>query len=66
MGLDAKALQILKNLAPSPILYISCNPKTQAQNLLELPQYEIVHIQPVDQFPHTPHIENIIYLKLRA
>ena len=66
MGLDAKALQILTNLAPPQILYISCNPKTQAQNLLELPQYEVEHIQPVDQFPHTPHIENIIYLKLRA
>ena len=31
-------------------------------HLLQLPEYDIVHIQPVDQFPHTPHIENIIYL----
>lgn len=62
VGLDAKALELLKRLNPPQILYISCNPKTQAQNLLELTDYEIVKIQPVDQFPHTPHIENIVYL----
>jgi 23S rRNA (uracil1939-C5)-methyltransferase len=62
MGLDPPALALLKKLLPPQILYISCNPKTQAQNLLQLPEYGIVHIQPIDQFPHTPHIENIIYL----
>lgn len=62
VGLDAAALELLRRLNPSQILYISCNPKTQAQNLLELPHYKIEHIQPVDQFPHTPHIENIVYL----
>lgn len=62
VGLDAKALEIIRRLNPPQILYISCNPKTQAQNILELPGYEVVVIQPVDQFPHTPHIENIIML----
>jgi 23S rRNA (uracil1939-C5)-methyltransferase len=61
-GLDTAALEILRGLSPPQILYISCNPKTQAQNLLELPDYEKIHIQPIDQFPHTPHIENIVYL----
>jgi 23S rRNA (uracil1939-C5)-methyltransferase len=61
-GLDPAALEILRRLNPPQILYISCNPKTQAQNLLELPGYQIIKIQPVDQFPHTPHIENIVYL----
>ena len=61
-GLDPPALELLRKLSPPQILYISCNPKTQAQNILELPDYQIVHLQPVDQFPHTPHIENIIYM----
>lgn len=62
VGLDNAALAILRHLAPPQILYISCNPKTQAQNVLELTDYEVVKIQPVDQFPHTPHIENIVYM----
>ncbi len=63
IGLDPPALALLKKLLPPQILYISCNPKTQAENLSQLPEYNIVHIQPVDQFPHTPHIENIVYLR---
>lgn len=62
-GLDAAALELLRSLNPPQILYISCNPKTQAENLSQLPDYKVVQIQPVDQFPHTPHIENIIYLQ---
>lgn len=62
-GLDALALEALKKLQPRQILYVSCNPVTQAQNIAQLPEYKIVQIQPVDQFPHTPHIENIILLK---
>jgi 23S rRNA (uracil1939-C5)-methyltransferase len=62
MGLDKTALEVLRALNPPQILYVSCNPKTQAQNLLELPGYQVVCVQPVDQFPHTPHIENIIYM----
>jgi 23S rRNA (uracil1939-C5)-methyltransferase len=62
VGLDPAALALLRHLSPPQILYISCNPKTQAHNILSLQGYEIAHIQPVDQFPHTPHIENIILL----
>lgn len=64
MGLDPLALQMLKNLLPKEILYISCNPETQAKNIAELEGYEICAIQPVDQFPHTRHIENIVVLRL--
>jgi 23S rRNA (uracil1939-C5)-methyltransferase len=35
---------------------------TQAQNIAELSGYQIIYVQPVDQFPHTPHIENIVLL----
>ena len=64
-GLDAAALQHLKNLLPRTILYISCNPLTQAQNVQELLQsgYTLKRLQPIDQFPHTYHIENIAFLE---
>ncbi|HEX2580303.1 MAG TPA: 23S rRNA (uracil(1939)-C(5))-methyltransferase RlmD [Rhabdochlamydiaceae bacterium] len=61
-GLDPLALEALKRLQPQHILYVSCNPKTQAQNIAELSGYQIIYVQPVDQFPHTPHIENIVLL----
>ena len=63
-GLDAKALDHVKNLKPREVLYISCNPKTQAANIKELllAGYMLKTVQPVDQFPHTMHIENIAYL----
>lgn len=63
-GLDPLALEHLLRLAPRQILYISCNPISQAANIQSLPGYRIVKIQPVDQFPHTPHIENIVLLSI--
>jgi 23S rRNA (uracil1939-C5)-methyltransferase len=64
-GLDPLALQHLKTLRPKGILYISCNPLTQAVNIEELLAvgYCIKKLQPIDQFPHTYHIENIAYLE---
>jgi 23S rRNA (uracil1939-C5)-methyltransferase len=63
-GLDPLALQHLKNLLPRAILYISCNPLTQAENIQHLLSvgYQLQVLQPVDQFPHTYHIENIALL----
>lgn len=62
-GLDQVAIEALLRLAPKEILYISCNPTSQAANIKELTGYEPISVQPVDQFPHTPHIENIVLLK---
>jgi 23S rRNA (uracil1939-C5)-methyltransferase len=64
-GLDEAALSHLKKLSADEILYVSCNPETQASNIqiLALAGYRLVKIQPVDQFPHTPHIENIALLQ---
>lgn len=64
-GLDPLALQHLKNLLPKTIVYISCNPLTQAENVAELVQagYRLKRLQPFDQFPHTYHIENIALLE---
>ncbi len=49
-------------LAPRRIVYISCNPETQARDASYLVEhgYRIVEMQPVDMFPHTPHVENIL------
>lgn len=63
-GLGDKAISEILNISPKEILYISCNPKTQAENLSPFLGigYELVKIQPLDPFPHTMHIENICYL----
>ncbi len=64
-GLGPDALQYLISLQPEKIVYISCNPVTQAENCQELESagYQIERLAPVDQFPHTPHVENIAFLK---
>lgn len=66
-GLDAAAVAHLIRLAAPTIVYVSCNPKTQAINVEELMKngYRLESLQPVDQFPHTIHIENIAVLKRR-
>lgn len=61
-GLGPKTVEQLKDLKPEKIVYISCNPVSQAADCEAL-GYDILSLQPVDQFPHTPHIENIALLK---
>ncbi len=67
-GLDALAIEHLKTLSPKVILYVSCNPLTQAENVQQLQAfgYDVKCLQPVDQFPHTYHIENIALLVRRS
>ncbi|MFI5334906.1 MAG: hypothetical protein ACHQT8_07095, partial [Chlamydiales bacterium] len=64
-GLQSEAIVQILKLAPKEILYISCNPETQAENCKSLLEngYVLTALQPVDQFPHTPHIENIALLR---
>ena len=65
-GLDNKTIQVLKNLEPEKIIYISCNPATLARDLKELEEkYEIKNVQPVDMFSYTSHVEccSVLYLK---
>lgn len=65
VGLDAGILQHIATLNAPKLLYISCNPTTQVENLLHLTAmgYKIKAVQPVDQFPHTVHMENIVALE---
>lgn len=64
-GSDMPFLNSLLTLAPSRVVYISCNPETQARDLRVLTQggYRVTGIQPVDMFPHTQHIECIVALE---
>jgi len=63
-GLTPDAIEQILSLSPQKIVYISCNPRTQALNVKVFLEngYQIGAIQPVDQFPHTYHIENIVIL----
>ena len=57
--------QLLKIRAPK-IVYVSCNPATQARDLQRLCEsYQVKAVQPVDMFPHTQHVENITLLALK-
>lgn len=65
-GMADKVIEQLKKIKAKKIIYISCNPATQARDLQLLNDlYEVVAVQPVDMFPHTQHVENIASLKLR-
>jgi 23S rRNA (uracil1939-C5)-methyltransferase len=65
VGLSKEALEIVIDLQPEEIIYISCSPASQARDCSALQEagYQIIEVQPVDQFPHTVHIENIILLR---
>jgi len=64
-GLLSDAVEVVLSLKPIEILYISCAPKHQVRDCLLFQEagYEVVSVQPVDQFPHTIHIENITLLR---
>jgi 23S rRNA (uracil1939-C5)-methyltransferase len=62
-GMHEKVVKALLAIRPYRIVYISCNPATQARDLFLLKeQYELVKCQPVDMFPHTQHVENVALL----
>lgn len=63
-GLHKMALELVLQTQATKIVYVSCNPATQARDLsLMVPHYNIQKFQPVDMFPHTYHIENVVLLK---
>ena len=62
-GMHPDVVKTILRAAPQRIVYVSCNPATQARDLQLLDeQYRVVEVQPVDMFPHTPHVENVVLL----
>lgn len=65
-GMHADVVNRLMEIEAEKIVYVSCNPATQARDLLILKEkYEVEKIQPVDMFPHTQHVENVVLLTLK-
>ena len=65
-GMHPDVVKTILNAAPERIVYVSCNPATQARDLQALhTAYDVIEVQPVDMFPHTPHVENVVLLKKR-
>jgi 23S rRNA (uracil1939-C5)-methyltransferase len=65
-GMHEKAVRFLLELAAPRIVYVSCNPATQARDLQLLAEkYRVLKVRPVDMFPHTHHIENVALLELK-
>ncbi len=65
-GMHADVVATILSAKPQRIVYVSCNPATQARDLQLLDTaYKVVAVQPVDMFPHTPHIENVVLLSRR-
>jgi 23S rRNA (uracil1939-C5)-methyltransferase len=66
-GMHPDVVARLMEIEAEKIVYVSCNAATQARDLLTLKEkYDTVKIQPVDMFPHTQHVENVVLLKLKA
>ena len=65
-GMHEKVVEQLLRMEPRKIVYVSCNPATQARDLALLAaKYSVGRIQPVDMFPHTQHVENVVELSIR-
>ena len=66
-GMHLDVVQQLLTVAPKKIIYVSCNPATQARDIKELQaKYELINVQPIDMFPHTSHVENVALLILKS
>ena len=65
-GMHPDVVEVIKRAAPARLVYVSCNPATQARDLALLDShYRVERVQPVDMFPHTAHVENVVLLSRR-
>ena len=65
-GMHPDVVKTILRAAPERIVYVSCNPATQARDLQMMDEdYRVMEVQPVDMFPHTPHVENVVLLVRR-
>ena len=64
-GMHKDVVEKILETAPKRVVYVSCNPATQARDIaLMTEKYKVEKIQPLDMFPHTPHVENVVMLRL--
>ncbi len=62
-GVDPPVVEVILRAVPEVIVYVSCNPATQARDIaLMAGEYQVAEVQPVDMFPHTHHVENVVKL----
>ena len=65
-GMHEDVVNVILNAEPKRIVYVSCNPATQARDLALLDaKYRVTKVQPVDMFPHTQHVENVVQLEIK-
>ena len=65
-GMHSDVIDVILFAAPKRVVYVSCNPATQARDLQMLDKdYQVTAVQPVDMFPHTQHVENVVLLERR-
>jgi 23S rRNA (uracil1939-C5)-methyltransferase len=63
-GMHKDVIESLLEILPEKIVYVSCNPATQARDInLLSSHYTVIKVQPVDMFPHTQHVENVVLLE---
>ena len=66
-GMHPDVVKTILRAQPRRIVYVSCNPATQARDLHDMDaDYRVMAVQPVDMFPHTPHVENVVMLERRS
>ena len=66
-GMHEDVVNVILDAEPKRIVYVSCNPATQARDLQLLDaKYRVTKVQPVDMFPHTQHVENVVQLELKT
>ena len=65
-GMHPDVVKTILRAQPKRVVYVSCNPATQARDLADMDEsYKVTAVQPVDMFPHTPHVENVVLLERR-
>jgi 23S rRNA (uracil1939-C5)-methyltransferase len=65
-GMHKDVVEKILEITPQKVVYVSCNPATQARDLQIMDaMYKVTKVQPVDMFPHTHHVENVVLLEKR-